>query len=204
MMKNLLLTFSIALLSLSGFAQIGAGVNLGLLRYPEADESFLTYGLHGMYGGLSEKVSLRLMFHTGAFKDSFSFSSFDETTNLSVTTDVESRFRLSILSGEILYNLGSGSMEEGGLYVGAGVGLGFANNKLEATGPQANELSGTDSVSQIFFKGAFGYSYVLDSGIGIFGEGFVHFPPNANSEGEAIEISLAGNLGLHFGVRKHF
>ena len=185
-MKKVILCLFIVAVSVIANGQIGAGVNLGFNRYPDADKSFLMYGVHGMYGGIKDgKINLRGMFSTGGYRES--------VEGLSESTDL--RFRMSFITLDALYNFKEGSMEDGGLYAAPGLGFAIANSEL------GNE---SGSASQIYIRGLFGYTFVTDGGLGIFGEGYLNIPPNSNSEGESVEVNIYGTLGVNFGVRKNF
>jgi cyclophilin family peptidyl-prolyl cis-trans isomerase len=185
-MKKLLFVIAFIATTSTGFSQIGAGVNLGFTRYPDADKSFLTYGAHGMYGGIKDgKIAVRAMFNTGGYKET------DEIGG----EQFDAKFRMNLIALDALYHFGKGSTEDGGFYVAPGLGLALASSTV-------GEAS--ESASQLYIRANLGYNLVLDSGIGIFGEAFVNLPPNANSEGEAVEINIYGTLGLNFGVRKNF
>jgi hypothetical protein len=210
-MKKLIFMLGMGLGTLTAISQTGIGVNVGFTKYPETESSFLTYGAHGMFGAIKDsKWDARLMFSTGAEKYDFSVSAAaidDATTPSFISVDVEAKFRYTMLSLDALYNFGQGSMEDGGLYAGMGLGLGLGSFKYTAesySNDYSLSLADKETASQIYFRGIFGYSYVLDNGIGIFGEGFLNLPPNSNGDGEAIDINLYGSFGLNFGVRKHF
>jgi hypothetical protein len=204
--KKALLTLAIALLSLFGHAQIGAGVNFGVMRYspgvtfkfPEETNMILMYGAHGTFNELSERIRIRGTFSTGAIQDVFMVSDGNESAS------GDYRFRFTTISCEILRAMGDLDMELGGFYSGVGLGLGFARAIVETTGPLASEVNRNDGAMQYYLRGFVGFNLAFYSGMDFFVEANVNVPFFSRLAYGTDELPMTGSLALNAGLRKNF
>jgi hypothetical protein len=208
-MKKTVLVLALSCLAFVSKAQLAIGASTGVNLFFAGVGAAPEVGILGEYGFKGGKYAARAAFNFYFPKSQSSTvyaTSLNSSNNIEqITVPVTQKLGVQSISIGAKMYFGDGSIEDGGLYVGAGACLFLASVKT-TYGAYDNTnysipgaTSGSASYSQVMLMGNFGYEKGFDFG-NLFAEIQLYVPATKVNGQDVTEINIPASVGLAIGI----